>query len=145
MVLDWLSSKMLYWFGWMTVFVPKWIAILSVDLAHLLPDRTTSEKQYLSAKTGYGYKWDSIIKWKEHAFQSYTIHLISKYTSYPNNSRNIWFPKYSKLFVLTLFIEKPWICWKRLLLGVMSMFVSLTDVQPRPFSGTKIHSCIIEI
>ena len=34
----------------------KLIVILSTDLAHLLPDPTTSKRQYLSFETGYSYK-----------------------------------------------------------------------------------------
>ncbi len=72
--------------------------VVIADLAHLLPDPTTSERKYLSSETDYGHKRGSIVKQKEHALQWYAI----QYTSFPNNSRNIRFLKYSKLFVLTL-------------------------------------------
>ncbi len=44
-----------------------------------------------------------IVKPKENALQWYTIQCAS----FPNNSRNIWLPKYSKFFVLTL-VGKNW-------------------------------------
>ncbi len=81
-----LSSRVPYWFGWMVVFLPMPFQWLSPDLTHFFPDRTTSWRHYLSSKTGYGNKWGSIVKQKEHALQWYaintiqynTIHLISK-------------------------------------------------------------------
>ena len=60
---------------------PKWTNSWSIE--HFLPDPTTFERQFLSSETGYGCKWGSIIKQKEHTLQWYTIHLIS------NNSRNM--------------------------------------------------------
>ncbi len=48
-----LSSGMPYWFDWMEVILPKWTVILSTDLAYLLPEPTTSERQYLSSYPRY--------------------------------------------------------------------------------------------
>ena len=87
-----------YWFSWMAVFLPKWIVMFFSDLAHLLPDPTTSERQYLSSETGHGCKWGSIVKQKQPAFQWN----IMQYTSYPNNSRNNGFQ--NNFFVLILFL-----------------------------------------
>ena len=45
--------------------------------------------------------WLQIVKLKDHTLQWYTIH----FTSFPNNSWNIWFPKYSKHSVGTSDIQ----------------------------------------
>ncbi len=100
------TNPQLYWLNFSSgmplaewwCFFQSGLCCCSADLAHLLRDPTTSERQYLSSDTGYGYKWGSIVKQKEYALQWYTI----QYTSFPNNSRNGWFPKYFEHFVLTL-------------------------------------------
>ena len=66
-----LSSGMPYWFGWMAVFLPKWIVLLRPDFPHFLADPTTSCRQYLSSK---------ILAIRTHfAMVHNTILLISKY------------------------------------------------------------------
>ncbi len=41
--------------------------------ADTLNPTTSSERQYLCSETGYGYKWGTIVKQKEHVLQRYAI------------------------------------------------------------------------
>ena len=90
-----------YRLGWIEVFLPKWIVILSVDLAHLLPDLTTSEGEYLGSETDCGMVY--------HYKAERTCFSMIYNTSYIQITPEIYgFIKYSKLFVLTLYCWTPY-------------------------------------
>ena len=59
----------------------------------LLPDYTSAlELAIVTNKVVLQSSWNTLCNGIQY-----------NYTPYPNNSRNIWFPKYSKLFVVTLY------------------------------------------